>query len=301
MTDTARLQSARDFILWAERRFHDEGLSFGHGTDNARDEAVWLVTTTLGFSIDAFDARLDRPLEETQKQSLITIINARATTRKPAAYLLNEAWFAGLPFYVDERVLIPRSHLAEFIEEQFQPWIESSRVQRIMDLGTGSGCIAVAAAQAFPGAHIDAVDIDPAALDVARMNIDKYHLQDRIRLIRSDLFDALADERYDVILSNPPYVSSEEMTGLPPEFCFEPARALAAGKQGLDFLVRILAVAGAHLQPGGILMAETGNAAEKLQQQFPVLSFMWLTTSTGDESVFVLNQEALASGNNAAR
>ena len=280
----------REYILWTETRFLDAGLYFGHGTDNAHDEAVWLVTAALHLSPDRLEAQLDRPLERAQAERVRQLIQTRISTRKPAAYLLNEARFAGLPFYVDERVLIPRSHLAEFIEERFQPWIKLERVQRVLDVGTGSGCIAVAVARAFPRAQVDASDIDEQALAVAHRNIDKYGLSDRIRLIQSDVFAALAGKTYDIIISNPPYVTDQEMSDMPAEYRHEPAQALAAGSDGLDVLTRLVTEAGAYLNTGGLLIVETGNAADSLQEKFSKVPFIWLTTITGDESVFVLQQ-----------
>ena len=288
------LRTARDFIRWGEACFKQAGLFFGHGTDNARDEAVWLIAAALELLPDDADAWMDREISPAQKIAIDEILAKRISTRKPAAYLLNQAWFAGWRFYVDERVIVPRSHIAEFIQEQFQPWIKPKRVRSALDLCTGSGCIAIALAHAFPACRVDASDISDAALAVARINVEAHKLNERVSLIQSDLFDAFAGRRYDLIVTNPPYATNEEIAALPPEYHFEPELALAAGEQGLDIIARILAQAGAHLNPDGILVAEVGNNCEALQAQFPDVPFMWLTTLTGDESVFMLTAEQLA-------
>jgi len=287
-------RTVREFILLAERRFNAAGLYFGHGTDNALDEAAWLVGAALGIESKILDRHLERALTREEHAKIMELIEARATTRKPLAYLLHEAWFAGLRFYVDERVLVPRSLLGEFILEGFQPWVEAQRIQHALDLCTGSGCIAVALARAFPAARIDATDISAPALEVARRNIAAHGLEGRVRAVQSDLFAALGGERYDLIVTNPPYVDAVDMADLPDEFRHEPALALAAGRQGLDAIVRILAQAAPRLNPGGALVAEVGNSCQALQAAFPEVAFTWLTDSNGDESVFFLSAEDLA-------
>jgi ribosomal protein L3 glutamine methyltransferase len=287
-------RTVRDWVLSAERRFQAAGLYFGHGTDNARDEAAWLVCATLGIESGQLDAHLQREPTPDQRRTILDLIEARIATRKPLAYLLHEAWFAGLRFYVDERVLVPRSLLGEFILDGFRPWLDPQRVHRALDLCTGSGCIAVALARAFPEARIDAADISSAALEVARINIAAHGLEDRVRAVHSDLFAALGAERYDLIVTNPPYVDAADMANLPVEFQREPQLALAAGRHGLDLINRILAQAADRLNPGGILVAEVGNSSVALQAAFPAMAFTWLTDSSGDESVFLLGAEDLA-------
>jgi ribosomal protein L3 glutamine methyltransferase len=286
--------TVRDWILRAERRLRRARLHYGHGTDHPRDEAAWLVAHAIGVAPARLAARLHRPVTAAQTERVRALVGARIATRQPLAYLLREAWLAGLRFYVDERVLVPRSLLAEFIGERFRPWIEPARVRRVLDLGTGSGCLAIACARAFPRARVDAVDVSAAALAVARINVRRHRLARRLRLIRSDLFERLSGRRYDLIVSNPPYVSAREMKRLPAEYRHEPPLALAAGREGLDVLTRILAEAGRRLNPGGLLVAETGASRAALARRFPRLPFVWLASAGGDESVFLLAAEALA-------
>jgi ribosomal protein L3 glutamine methyltransferase len=283
----------RDFVYDACERMEEAGLYFGHGTDNALDEAAWLAAAALHIPHDELDARADDALTAAQLADLEALLQQRIDTRKPLAYLLHEAWFAGRRFYVDERVIVPRSHLGEFIRDRFQPWLEPQRVQRALDLCTGSGCIAVALAEAFPQAAIDAADIAADALAVARINVDAHGLARRVQLVQSDLFAALAGERYDLIVTNPPYVDAADMAELPTEYRHEPAIALASGEHGLDAIIHILAHAPAHLTAHGLLAAEVGNSCTALQAAFPSVPFTWLTTATGDESVFVLSAEEL--------
>ena len=294
MSDPKRApHTLRDAVLQAATRLEDADLSYGHGTDNALDEAAWLVGHILGLASHQLDQHLDRRLTPTEREAVTRIIDARIATRKPAAYLLREAWFAGLKFYVDERVIVPRSLIGESILDGLQPWVRAERVRRVLDLCTGSGCIAIAIAQAFPKAHVDAVDISVDALDVARINIEHYGLGQRVRPIQSDLYTALGDERYDLIVTNPPYVDSRDMAELPEEYRHEPALALASGNSGLDAILHILAEAHTYLQPNGLLVAEVGNSCVALQQHLPTVPFTWLTTSTGDESVFLLTAAEL--------
>ena len=290
---TAPPRTVADFIGWTERRFAGAGLYFGHGTDNPLDEAAWLVGSALKLVPHELEAHLEDEPAPPQQDTIRALVDARIRTRQPLAYLLKEAWFAGLKFYVDERVIVPRSLTAEFIAERFQPWIDPARVRRVLDLCTGSACMAIACAHAFPEARVDAADISDAALAVAHINVEHHGLSERVRLVRSDLFSALKDERYDLIVTNPPYVAHDEMRTLPPEYRHEPALALASGVQGLDAVIRILADAPAHLNPGGILVAEVGNSAERLQEKFPAVPFTWLATTAGDESVFLLTAELL--------
>lgn len=286
-------QRVRDAILSARQRLDKAGVYCGHGTDNTLDEAAWLVGGALAIAPAELDAHLQDTLTSAQRARIDALLEKRARERKPTAYLLNEAWFAGLPFYVDERVIIPRSLTGEFIQEQFAPWIEPARVRRILDLCTGSGCMAIAAALAFPRAHVDAADISADALAVAHINVERHRLAERVRLVQSDLYASLAGKRYDVIITNPPYVARGELDELPAEYAFEPSIALASGEQGLDAIFAILAGAAAHLEPQGILVAEVGNSHDALQQALHDVPLLWLTTSTGDESVFLLTAEQL--------
>lgn len=283
----------REFVYRASGRMEEAALYFGHGTDNALDEAAWLAAAALEIPHEELDEHADDILTAAQLDKLEALLRQRIESRKPLAYLLQEAWFAGQRFYVDERVIVPRSHLAEFIVDRFEPWIKAERVRRALDLCTGSGCIAVALAQAFPQADIDAADIDAGALAVARINVAAYGLESRVRLVQSDLFARLAGERYDLIVTNPPYVDAADMAELPGEYRHEPAIALASGEHGLDAIVRILAQAPDHLHPHGLLAAEVGNSCVALQAAFPSVPFTWLTTMTGDESVFLLSAEEL--------
>ncbi|MHB8453388.1 MAG: 50S ribosomal protein L3 N(5)-glutamine methyltransferase [Acidiferrobacterales bacterium] len=283
----------RNFIIWGERQLRDANVVFGHGTDNALDESAWLIGASIGIVPADIDAQLYRMLTEPEQMAARKIVEERITTRKPAAYLLHEAWFAGLRFYVDPRVIVPRSLIGEFVLEEFQPWIKKARLRSALDLCTGSGCIAVAIARTFPESRVDAVDISPEALDVARINIATYGLEQRVRLMQSDLFSAIAGERYDLIVSNPPYVGGDELAGLPAEYRHEPELALASGVEGLDAVTRILSQAPDHLSTDGVLIVEVGNSRDALEARFPKTPFTWLATSSGDESVFLLDKGEL--------
>jgi ribosomal protein L3 glutamine methyltransferase len=281
------------WIKSTARAFERAKLYFGHGTDNAIDEAAWLVGAALGLEPYALADRLNDPVDAAHADIIRGLTGARIDTRKPLAYLIREAWFAGLKFYVDERVLVPRSLTAEFILERFQPWVKPENVKRILDLCTGSGCMAVACAAVFPVVRVDAADISPDALDVARINIERHGLSERVRAVESDVFSALAGERYDVIVSNPPYVDAVDIVAMPKEYRHEPKLGLAAGKHGLDVVERILREAANHLRDGGILVVEVGNSREHVERAWPNVPFVWLTTSTGDESVFLLTVDDL--------
>lgn len=293
--DAATAPSAlADLIGWIAERFDDAELYFGHGTDNALDEAAWLACHALNIAPAALDNHLEDALPPPVRERMLALARARIATRKPLAYLLNEAWFAGGRYYVDERVIVPRSHLGEFVLERFQPWIEANRVRRVLDACTGSGCIAIAVAHAFPAAQVDASDISEDALAVAAINVARHRLAARVQLHKADGYDGLADARYDVILSNPPYVHPNELESLPAEYRHEPTLALVSGDDGLALVRRLLAGAARRLAPRGILLVETGNSADALQAAYPSVPFTWLTTSTGDESVFLLTAEQLA-------
>lgn len=285
--------SVAHWIKSTARAFERAGLYFGHGTDNALDEAAWLVGAALGLDPDALNGHLNDRVDAAHADIIRGLAGVRIDTRQPLAYLLHEAWFAGLKFYVDERVLVPRSLTAEFILERFEPWVKSEKVKRILDLCTGSGCMAIACAFSFPEARVDAADISPEALAVARLNIDQHGLSQRVRPVESDVFSALRDERYDIIVSNPPYVDAADVASLPKEYRHEPMLALAAGKHGLDVVARLLREAASHLSNGGILVVEVGNSREHVERAWPNVPFVWLTTSAGDESVFLLTVEEL--------
>ena len=285
------MPTIRQSIQDAAERFEGAGVYFGHGTDNPADEAAWLAMHVTGLSPHDLEEHLDQPLEPGVEFE--ALVAKRIATRKPVAYLIHEAWFAGLRFYVDERVLIPRSHLAEFIQERFVPWLVPEKTHRILDLCTGSGCIAVALAAAFPDAHVDAADISTDALAVAQRNVAEHGVGNRVELVASDLFANLAGRRYDLIVTNPPYVPAGGIKEFPAEYAHEPALALAAGPFGLDSIVAILRHASAHLNPGGLFAAEVGAASGALEAAFPRVPFTWLATSYGEPGVFVLTAEEL--------
>jgi ribosomal protein L3 glutamine methyltransferase len=285
------MNTLREHVLWAEARFEQAKLYFGHGTDNARDEAAWLAMHVAQIPHDRLDAEAERVLTAEQSATFKQLAEQRIITRKPLAYLIHEAWFAGLSFYVDERVIVPRSILGEFMLDAFRKWIKPDTVKRILDLCTGSGCIAIAAARAFPQARVDAADISTDALAVAAINVERHGLKQRVRLVHSDLFAALKDERYDLILTNPPYVDARDMASLPAEYRHEPELALASGSSGLNAILKILAAAAEHLTADGVLIAEVGNSHVALRQRMPALT--WLRSPSGDESVFLVRRKTL--------
>ena len=298
------LLTLRDLMRFSVSRFSEAGLFFGHGTDNAWDEAAYLLLHTLHLPIDRLNPFMDARLTSSERTVVLKVVERRIAERLPAAYLTNEAWLGEYRFYVDERVIVPRSHIAELLGEQLSPWIADPwAVAKVLDLCTGSGCLAILAALAFPEAQVDAVDLSPDALAVARRNVDDYGLASRLRLIQSDAFAGVRGEKYNVIISNPPYVNAESMATLPEEYRREPTLALASGKQqaasgkdGLDFVRVILAEAATHLAPGGVLVVEIGHNRDDLERAFPELAFTWLDTSAGDRFVFMLRREDLAVG-----
>jgi ribosomal protein L3 glutamine methyltransferase len=292
--DTESLITVRDWLRFAVSRFNEAKLSFGHGSDNAFDEAAYLILHTLHLPLDRLDPFLDASLTHGESEEVQAVIERRVRERVPAAYLTHEAWLGEHRFYVDERVIVPRSFIAELLREQLMPWVESpDELTRALDLCTGSGCLAVLAALAFPNAAVDAVDLSKDALDVAAKNVADYDLADRIELIESDLFGALKGRSYDVILSNPPYVNAGSVAALPPEYQAEPALALGSGEDGLDATRQILAAAKAHLNPGGLLVVEIGHNRDALEAANPALPFTWLDTESGDQFVFMLRREDL--------
>jgi ribosomal protein L3 glutamine methyltransferase len=287
------LATVRDFIRWGASRFGEAGLVFGHGTDNALDESAALVMHALHLGMESPGDYLDAVLSETERREVIHLIESRISTRKPAAYLTHEAWFAGLPFYVDERVLVPRSPIAELIASRFTPWVVPERIDSILDLCTGSGCIAIACACAFPDAQVLATDISNDALAVARENIDRHELAHRVQLLESSLFERIGERRFDLIVSNPPYVSHPEVQQLPEEFRHEPVLGLAAGEDGLDVVVQILKNASRHLAGNGILVVEVGCSQPAVVDQYPEIPFLWLEFEQGGEGVFMLELDQL--------
>jgi ribosomal protein L3 glutamine methyltransferase len=296
MFDLAKKQfsTVRDLLRFAVSRFNEAELFFGHGSSNALDEAAYLILHTLHLPLDQLNPFLDARLLPNEIDAVLKVIEKRITTRKPAAYLTHEAWLGEFKFFVDERVIVPRSFIAELLREQLAPWVDDPEgVESALDLCTGSGCLAILLADAFPHAKVDAVDLSPEALEVAEKNVADYHLQQRIELIRSDLFKALKGRVYDVIVSNPPYVDAKAMKALPAEYRTEPNMALASGRDGLDHIRVILKEAAKHLNPGGLLIVELGHNRAVLEQAFPNLDFTWPQTSAGDEFVFLLTREQL--------
>ena len=293
MTDslaTNELLTVRDYLRYAVSRFNAARLFFGHGSDNAWDEAVYLTLHTLSLPLDRLEPFLDARLLPHERQALLEIYRRRCEDRLPAAYLTNEAWLGEHHFYVDDRVIVPRSFIAELLEEQLAPWIEDPwAIESALDLCTGSGCLAILTALAFPEAQIDAVDLSKDAISVAERNVAEYELQDRVQLIQSDAFSQLQGKRYDLIISNPPYVDARAVAALPPEYLHEPELALGSGEDGLDFTRIILREAKKHLTEQGLLIVEIGHNREALEAAYPSLPFTWLDTAAGDEYVFLLN------------
>ena len=292
--DTESLITVRDWLRFAVSRFNEAKLFFGHGSDNAFDEAAYLILHTLHLPLDRLEPFLDASLTHGEAESVKAVIERRVNARIPAAYLTGEAWLTGHRFRVDERVIVPRSFIAELLADQLAPWVEDAdTVSSVLDLCTGSGCLAILAAEAFGQAQVDAVDLSADALAVAALNVADYGLDERIRLVESDLFAALEGRTYDVIISNPPYVNAESVAALPAEYQAEPALALGSGSDGLDATRRILAAAPAHLNPGGVLVVEIGHNRDVLEAAYPALPFTWLDTAGGDQFVFMLRREDL--------
>lgn len=286
------LRTVRDLVRWGASEFGRAGLHFGHGTDNALDEAYHLVTWALKLPHEMPQTYLDAKVTGRERDAVLRLLRRRARTRRPAAYLTGEAWFAGLPFEVDERVLIPRSPIAEMIEHRFQPWLRGEP-RRILDLGAGSGCIAVACAMAFPGAQVDAIELDTRALAVLKRNIARHGLAGRVEAIRSDLFAKVPGRRYGLIVSNPPYVPTARWKAMPKEYHHEPKRALEAGRDGMDLVARILREAPAHLTDEGLLVCEVGGSVPEFERRFARIPVVWPEFERGGDGVFVISRDDL--------
>ncbi len=290
----ANLRTIRDALRFAVTSFNEAGLYFGHGQIDAYEEAVFLVLRALSLPIERMEVFLDAFLTIGEINELLQLIDRRTRSRLPAAYLLNEAWLQGYRFYVDTRCIVPRSFIAELLKEELAPWVaDPMEVRNALDLCTGSGCLAVMAAHVFPEAEIDAIDLSLDALAVATRNVEDYDLRSRIRLLSSNLFEAIRGRRYNLILSNPPYVTQASMEKLPPEYRHEPRMALAGGNDGMDIVRTIIREAKSHLTPGGILVVEVGDGRAAVERSFPDLPLTWLTTSAGDDMVFLAQQEDL--------
>ncbi len=291
---SASLRTVRDCLRFAVSRFNEGKLFFGHGSENAYDEAAYLILHTLHLPLDRLEPFLDATLTHTELYEVLNIIERRVEQRLPAAYLTNEAFLGEFSFYVDERVIVPRSFIAELLREQLAPWIpEPEAIGSVLDLCTGSGCLAILAAHAFPYADVDGVDLSPDALAVAQRNVADYGLQDRVQLVESDLFAALDGRKYDLIISNPPYVDAASVAVLPPEYLQEPKLALGSGTDGLDATRIILQQAADHLTDNGILVVEIGHNRDVLEAAYPDLPFTWLDVSAGDQFVFMLHRNDL--------
>jgi ribosomal protein L3 glutamine methyltransferase len=298
----ANLRSLRDVLRYAVTRFNDRPIFFGHGQLDAFDEAALLVTRAMKLPLEKMDIFLDAFLTHAEINTLIELIERRVKKRVPVAYLLGEAWLQGYRFFVDARVIIPRSFIAELVKDQLAPWVgDPASVRSVLDLCTGSGCLAVMAADLFPNAKVDAVDISPDALAVAARNVEEYSLGDRVRLIESDLFQDLKGSRYDLILCNPPYVTDQALAKLPREYSHEPTLALAGGPDGLDIVRRVMAQARAHLTSHGLMVMEVGDGRPAVEREYPRTPIVWATTSAGDDMVFVVRAEDLSAQAPAAR
>jgi ribosomal protein L3 glutamine methyltransferase len=286
---TLPFSTVRDLLRFAVSRFNQAELSFGHGSANAYDEAAYLVLHTLHLPLDLLEPFLDARLTAAEIDAVLNVIERRAAERVPAAYITQEAWMHGFRFHVDERVIVPRSFIGELLQDGLQPYVEDpEQVSAVLELCTGSGCLAILAAHAFPNADIDAVDLSAPALEVATRNVMDYKLDDRIALFEGDLYAPLAERRYNVIISNPPYVNAAAMQELPAEYKHEPNMALAGGADGMDIVRRIIADARNWLTEDGVLVVEIGNERENVEAAFGGLDLVWLSTSAGDDNVFLI-------------
>ncbi len=292
-TYPAELSTIRDFIRWATSRFHEAELYYGHGMASALDEAVYLTLFALHLPHNFPEQYFDSRLSADEKQAIYNLIRRRIDEKIPAAYITHEAWFAGLPFYVNENVLVPRSPIAELIQNRFAPWVEAEKVENILDLCCGSGCIGIASAYAFDWAYVDMVDISPLAIEVAEENVARHGLDDRVSVMESNLFENVPQRHYDIIVSNPPYVDADDMSALPDEYRHEPELGLAAGDDGLDLVIPMLQQARNFLTDDGILVVEVGNSEYALQQAYSHVPFHWLEFEHGGHGVFLLTAEQL--------
>ncbi|MEM5343832.1 50S ribosomal protein L3 N(5)-glutamine methyltransferase [Paraburkholderia azotifigens] len=291
---THPFSTVRDVLRYAVSRFNQAGLAFGHGSSNAYDEAAYLVLHTLHLPIDLLEPFLDARLTQEEIESVLKVVERRAKDRVPAAYITQEAWMHGHRFHVDERVIVPRSFIGELLQDGLQPYVEDpEQVGAVLELCTGSGCLAILAAYAFPNADIDAVDLSPAALEVAARNVHEYQLEERIALFEGDLYTPLPERRYDVIITNPPYVNADSMKALPPEYRHEPEMALAGGADGMDIVRRIIADARNWLTDDGVLVVEIGNERAHVEAAFGGLDLVWMSTSAGDDNVFLIQASDL--------
>ncbi|MDZ4097915.1 MAG: 50S ribosomal protein L3 N(5)-glutamine methyltransferase [Methylophilaceae bacterium] len=291
---TEELFTIRDWLRFTVSRFEESNIFFGHGTDNAYDEAVWLILSALHLPLDTLDNFIDARITESERKHLAHLIERRISEHTPTAYLLREAWLKGFKFYVDERVIVPRSFIAELLENNLSPWVDyPEMIESAADICTGSGCLGVLLAHAFPNAEIDVIDLSPDAIAVANINIANYALQDRVTAIESDMFSALVGKRYDLIISNPPYVDAPSMALLPHEYRNEPQIALGSGEAGLDHTHTLLKEAANHLNDDGLLIVEIGHNRNALLDAYPQVPFTWLEVESGDEFVFLLTKEQL--------
>lgn len=295
----ARPISARTWMLRATRQLGDAGVFFGHGAGDASEEAFWIAAHALNWRFGSLSDVRRTTLSVSQRQRADQILGERVGTRKPLAYILGEAWLNGVRFHIDERVIVPRSFIAEILETSLRPWL-ARPVQTALDLCTGSGCLAILLARHFKRARVDAVDISGAALDVARSNIRMHRLARRVNPVQSDLFGGLGSKRYDLIVSNPPYVKDASMRRLPREYRYEPGLALAGGKDGLDLVTRILRDAPAHLEENGVLVCEIGHNRKALENAYPTHPFIWLSTAFGGDEVFLINREGMIAASRTA-
>lgn len=288
------LLTLRDLIRYGVSRLNAAHVALGHGSDNAWDETVYLVLHALHLPLDTLEPFLDARVLSEERNRVLELIDRRVTERVPAAYLTNEAWLRGHRFYVDARVIVPRSPIAELLDEGLSPWVQDAQaVDSVLDMCTGSGCLAILSALAFPYAQVDAVDVSPDALEVARRNVDDYGLGDRLALHQSDLFDSLPERQYDVIVCNPPYVNSGSMDVLPQEYRHEPHLALAGGADGMDLVRRILQAAPRYLSENGVLVLEIGHERDFFEAAFPELSPVWLDTEAASDQLLLLTREQL--------
>ncbi|RDH84863.1 MAG: 50S ribosomal protein L3 N(5)-glutamine methyltransferase [endosymbiont of Galathealinum brachiosum] len=287
------LKTIKDYMRWGVSRFNEAELYYGHGMASALDEVVYLCLFALHLPHDFSENYFDTALTLDEKQAVFKLLSRRIEEKIPASYLTGEAWFAGLPFVVNENVLVPRSPIAELIEKQFEPWVEAESVENILDLCCGSGCIGIASAYAFDWAYVDMVDISPEAIEVAAENIQRHQLDERVSVIESNLFENVPQRHYDIIVSNPPYVDAEDMASLPDEYLHEPELGLAAGDDGLDLVVPMLQQARKYLTDQGILVVEVGNSQHALQEAYPHVPFYWLDFERGGSGIFLLTAEQL--------